>query len=303
MDQSAGNTGSGTRLDEAIAGDEHVTRLQTASGGTARTTHAASGVFMKRALLTCGLGVALVCAVWATDFWLQKPYTQWQVNEARQILTRSPWTYVYQWGYIGSIQQNIAGTGDPEREFVVIIRAHLFSARAVRQAYVALIAQGDQNRLARYRDIATRDYPDEIVVSLTVDSKPKGVSAVFDVERALHNLSLPELRSNTFLATNSGKKVYIKDYLAPTPDGSGAKFIFPRYADDGVPLVTRDDTTLRFQTTKIKIKSLSDLEEDENRPSENVAYVLSTRTLIQNEMEIDATFMIAKLLLNNRLDF
>jgi hypothetical protein len=258
---------------------------------------------VKRTLIACGLGVALVCAAWAADFWLQKPYTQWRENEARQILTSSPWTYVYQWGYIGSIQQNIAGTGDSEREFVVIIRAHLFSARTVRQAYVALIARGDQDRLARYRDIATRDYPDEIVVSLTVDSKPKGVSAVFDVERALHNLSLPELRSNTFLATNSGKKVYIKDYIAPTPDGSGAKFIFPRYADDGVPLVTRDDKTLRFQTTKIKIKNLSDLEEDENRPSENLAYVLSTRTLIQNELEIDATFKIDKLLLNNRLDF
>lgn len=258
---------------------------------------------MKRALLICGLGVVLVCTVWAADFWLQKPYTQWRENEARQILTRLPWTYVYQWGYIGSIQQNIAGTGDSEREFLVIIRAHLFSTRAVRQAYVALIARGDQDRLARYREIATRDYPDEIVVSLTVDSKPKGVSAVFDVERALHNLSLPELRSNTFLATNSGKKVYIKDYIAPTPDGSGAKFIFPRYADDGVPLVARDDKTLRFQTTKIKIKSLSDLEEDENRPSENVAYVLSTRTLIQNELEIDATFRIDKLLLNNRPDF
>ncbi len=258
---------------------------------------------MKRTLIACGLGLALICTARAADFWLEKPYTQWREKEARQILTGSPWTYVYQWGYIGSIQQNIAGTGDSEREFVVILRVHLFSARAVRRAYVALIARGDQAQFNRYRDIANRDYPDEIVVSLTVDSKPKGVSAVFDVERALHSLSLPELRQNTFLATNSGKKVYIKDYIAPTPDGSGAKFIFPRYADDGTPLVTRDDKSLRFQTTKIKIKSLSDLEEDENRPSENVAYILSTRTLIQNELEIDATFRIDKLILDNHLDY
>src|SRR5690606_27383621 len=113
---------------------------------TAQTSHSNSGGFVKRTLIACGLGVALVCAAWAADFWLQKPYTQWRENEARQILTSSPWTYVYQWGYIGSIQQNIAGTGDSEREFVVIIRAHLFSARTVRQAYVALIARGDQDR-------------------------------------------------------------------------------------------------------------------------------------------------------------
>ncbi len=75
---------------------------------------------MKRTLIACGLGLALICTARAADFWLEKPYTQWREKEARQILTGSPWTYVYQWGYIGSIQQNIAGTGDSERR----IRGH-----------------------------------------------------------------------------------------------------------------------------------------------------------------------------------
>jgi hypothetical protein len=253
--------------------------------------------------LVATLGIGCLCAAGAADFWIEKPYTQWQAKEARRLLAESPWTFVYQWGYIGNIQQNIEGMGDSEREFLVIVRVHLFSSRTIRQAYVALLAKGDRNQLERYKAVATRDYPDEIVVSMTIDSKPKGVSAVFDVERALHNISLPELRTNTYLATSSGKKVYIKDYIPPTPDGSGAKFIFPRYVADGVPLVSREDKTLRFQTTKFKIKGISDLEEDQQRLSKNIDYILSTRTLHENMLEVDATFRIDRLLLHNQPDY
>jgi hypothetical protein len=230
-------------------------------------------------------GILLAGTLLAADFWTKKPYSQWKEKECRQLLQNSPWTYLFQWGRTGDIGGNVGGNQsdtstqpfDYERESVTMVRISLFSSRPIRQAYVALMAKGDPAKLQKLQDFATRDISDEIILAWTLDSKPKRTDGLMDLDRQLHALSIAELANNTFLATNTGKKVYIKDYIQPSPDGTGAKFIFPRFMPDGTPLITADDKTVRFQTKSFKIK--------------------------EDEVAIDGTFKVDKLLFDGKLEY
>jgi hypothetical protein len=241
---------------------------------------------MKRNLCLIALvAVILAGSVLAANFWEKKPYTQWSEKECRQLLQNSPWTYEFQWGRTGDIGGNVGGNNsdtatrpnDYERESVTMVRISLFSSRPVRQAYVALMAKGDAVRFEKMKDFATRDTGDEIILAWTLDSKPKRTDGLMDLERQLHALSVGELANNTFLATDTGKKVYIKDYIQPTPDGTGAKFVFPRNLEDGTPLIGPDVKTLRFQTKRFRIKD--------------------------DEIGIDGTFKIGKMTIDGKLEY
>lgn len=236
----------------------------------------------------------------AKDFWEKKAYTDWKEKEARSLLEKSPWTFEFRWGTIGDIGGGVKGSGaqapaiagsesgskrgsisdgdiESEREMVTIIRIHLFSSRPVRQAYAALIAKGDAAKFDKMKDFANRDFGDEIVLSWTLDSKPKGVSTIFDLDKRLHSLSLAELKNDTFLATDTGKKVYIKDFVPPTNDGTGAKFIFPRVLDDGSPLLAEGVKSVKFQTIRFKLK--------------------------EEEVAVDATFKVPDLLFDGKIEY
>jgi len=239
-------------------------------------------------------------SVMGADFWEKKPYDQWKDKEAAKLLENSPWTYEFNWGHIGNIQRNMqsptqrvpqtssddtaSNSGldenesvSSEREFITIIRLHLFSSRPIRQALAVKFAKGDKARLERQRDFATRDFGDEIVISCTLDSKPKGISVLVDLDAAFNALTHAQLANNTFLATDRGKKVYLKDYIPPTKDGTGAKFVFPRVLEDGTPLITPDTQSFRFQTIKFKIKD--------------------------EEVAVDGTFKTSKMMFNGQVEY
>ena len=48
-----------------------------------------------------------ILTLWAKDFWEQKTYSQWSEQEARSMLTHSPWSQS------SSISENYAGSGPP----------------------------------------------------------------------------------------------------------------------------------------------------------------------------------------------
>ena len=243
---------------------------------------------MKRNLcLIALLAVVLAGSVTAANFWEKKPYTKWSEKECKQLLQQSPWTYLFQWGRTGDIGANVGGDAsattqsqeefDYERESVTMVKISLFSSRPVRQAYVALMAKGDPVKLEKLQDFATRDINDEIILAWTLDSKPKRSDGLVDLDRQLRALSVGELANNTFIATDTGKKVYIKDYIQPSPDGTGAKFVFPRLLEDGTPLIGPGVKTLRFQTKKFQIKD--------------------------EEVAIDGTFKIEKMMFDGKLEY
>ncbi len=226
----------------------------------------------KLIVVTC-LIAALTLTLAAAGFWEKKPYTHWSEKDARKMLEKSPWCYEFNWGRQSNIGSDVTGPSigsvpsptstpaddsrgvtDAEREFITIVRVMLFSSRPIRQAYATLIAKGDKARLEKLKDFAERDFGDEIVIAWVIDSKPKGATSVFDLDRQLRALAVGELANDTFIASSSGKKVYIKDFIPPTSDGTGAKFVFPRTMPDGTPFLTAADKSFRFQTRKFKMK-------------------------------------------------
>ncbi|MBN2431275.1 MAG: hypothetical protein JXQ27_07360 [Acidobacteria bacterium] len=236
------------------------------------------------------VGVLLIGLLFGAKFYEKKPYTNWKEKEAFKMLEDSPWTYEFSIGTIGNIGANVGGPGGTvqdndvftgarsEREYVIYVRVSLFSSRPIRQAYAVIAAKGDQAKLERFVDFATRPIEDEIIISWQIDSKPRGVSALMELNAQLNELTLPDLQNEAFLATNTGKKVFIKDYIRPTPDGTGAKFVFPRTLEDGSPLLTPGDKTLRFQLAK-KLK------------------------MGENVTGVDATFKLEDLVFDGQLEY
>lgn len=215
--------------------------------------------------ILCAFLACLVCSsliLAGGKFWETKDYTQWSEKDARNLLQKSPWVYEFQYGHTGDIGMNVSkGTDESdvasEREFRVIVRMGLFSSHPVRQAYVTLMAKGDKARLEKYKDFAIREIDDEIIVNWSIDSVPRGVSAMFELEKQIRNFTAGDLQSETFLSTNSGRRVSLKAIIPASQDGTGVKFVFPRLCSDGKPLVAEGDKTLRFQTKPLTVKGAS----------------------------------------------
>lgn len=237
----------------------------------------------KMLILVLLVSVALAGFLIAKGVWEKKPYTQWNEKEARAVLEKSPWVYVFSYGRTGEIGNNVRGIRDSEdtipseREFITFIHMRLFSARPIRQAYAASNAKGDAQRFEQFKAFAEQKFEDEIVISWTVSSSNPGATTVMDVTRKLYALSAGELKQETFLAANTGKKVYLKDYMPPGKDGTGAKFIFPRDVSDGVPLIDETTKSIKFQT---------------------IPFVLKNETV-----QIDGTFKLKDMLFDGKIEF
>jgi len=227
-----------------------------------------------RTILMLALLVFTAGLLTAGEFWEKKPYAKWSENEARQMITKSPWCVVFEWKQpyyservekMASVSERDVRTGgaassytkkDEElKEEVGLIRVMLFSARPVRQAYAALAAKGDAARLEKLKDFAESDFGDEITVAWVVEPKLKGKPPSSDLEAELLALTPADVAKDTFLVTDTGRKVAVKDYIPPTATGSGAKFIFPRNLPDGTPLLTGAEKTVSFQSSRIQAKT------------------------------------------------
>jgi hypothetical protein len=57
--------------------------------------------------------------------------------------------------------------------------------------------------------------------------------------------TLGTLKNDTFLELSNGKRLFLKDYKAPSSDGLGAKFMFPRNVD-GMPFIAAKSGKARF---------------------------------------------------------
>ena len=143
------------------------------------------------------------------QFWEEKSYTRWTEKEARRFMEESPWCYEFKWVTSNDIGESVRYGTDSEREITTVFRLSLFSAHLVRQAYVALAAKGDIRKFNKYRDFIEHEY-DEIVVALTLDSIPAGASTLLEIRNQLEKLATAELVSQTYLATDSGKKIFLK---------------------------------------------------------------------------------------------
>ena len=124
-------------------------------------------------------------------------------------------------------------------------RVRLLSAKPIRAAFVRMIElQGaPPERVAQLRTFVDRDFADYIVVTISVDGNDQKRMEMVKTE--IEAADAAALKGTTYLERKDGKRIALMEYRAPSPDGLGAKFVFPRMVD-GKPFIEADSGDVRF---------------------------------------------------------
>ena len=143
--------------------------------------------------------------------------------------------------------------GENERPPETVCTVRLFSALPVRQAYVRLfrlLSGSDDLSVEQREDLdrrllpALRPLDDEIVISLDLESSDPETSS--QLGQQLKDGTLNQFRQSARLISERLGQVQLVDYVPPSPDGSGAKFVFPRRIER-TPVVLPTDSALEFE--------------------------------------------------------
>jgi hypothetical protein len=207
----------------------------------------------------------------------EKPWEQWSKTEAEKLLNHSPWgqtqteTDTSELVYTPTSQgvgisttnrsEAIRGTqtdrqgvnnsraaqGATNQAVSVNYHVRLLSAKPVRQAFMRFMELSqktpDPDLLAGLKAFVDRDFGKFIVISVTLDSTDARFSGPAQQAFAAANVGV--LKNKTYLERKDGKRVFLMEYHAPTADGLGAKFIFPRVVDGG-QFLNKDSGMFRF---------------------------------------------------------
>lgn len=207
-----------------------------------------------------------------------KPYILWNEEDVLQVLNQSPWSKQMT---LTQQRMDVASSGsgdregrdprtvadDPrgfgmskssgisgEKEIYHHYDVRLFSALPVRQAYVRQIQIASnysqlppRSRLAidaRTAPALTLDTSKEIVVSLEFSSNDRQMA--MEIDRQLKTVGREQLKQSVYLISEHFNRVEIQDYIKPTSDGTGAKFVFPRTIH-GEPIIGIQDQEFAFE--------------------------------------------------------
>ena len=203
-----------------------------------------------------------------------KPWAEWSDKDAAKMLNDSPWgqtqtetntaemffspttnsggnTRSATGGGLNSNDRNAQGALN--QAVNINFRIRFLSAKPVRQAFARrLMLQnlGAEVQLKAFAEQASNEW---IVVAVDYDSSDQRFSG--RVMQTFNSANLGLLSNNTYLERKDGKRIFLKDYKAPTGDGLGAKFVFPRLYEDK-PFVSEDSGYVRFYSelgTEIKL--------------------------------------------------
>ncbi|MFB3905297.1 MAG: hypothetical protein ACE15E_17750 [Acidobacteriota bacterium] len=153
-------------------------------------------------------------------------------------------------GYGMDTGSGVSGAKELYDQYVV----RFFSAPMIRQAYVRALQidtkydsmspemkQAFDAKMERALNIS---FPDQIVVSLTFETNNRELA--MEVNRQLNQVTKEQLKQKVYLITDRLGRIDLMDYAPPSPDGTGAKFIFPRNVQGG-PVLTSEDKEVRFE--------------------------------------------------------
>ncbi len=193
-------------------------------------------------LLAVGL-----CA--AKDFW-DESFTKWKRNQVLRLLSDSPWAQSQT--ISNPVLSKDAGVGG-EKELNYQFTVRFFSALPVREAYVRMYQlmnkyddmnpQQRQEFDAKFNRGLELDVHDRIILAMEFASNDPDVSR--NMKEALRLARTEAIKQQVYLITQRLGRVELLAYYPPSPDGTGAKFVFPRLVD-GKPIVEPDDKEVRF---------------------------------------------------------
>jgi hypothetical protein len=186
----------------------------------------------------------------AKDFW-ERPHSGWKHSEVLKMLEDSPWSrkVVLTDQRAGRGTTNVAG----EMELYHSYTVRLFTALPVRQAYVRMFQLMNQYDEMSRRDkeefdgnfaFALRDFPDEVIVNLDFETNDR--QTAMEVDRRLKQSTAAQLKQSAYLISDRLGRVELINYFPPAPDGTGAKFVYPRVVD-GQPVVSPEDREVKFE--------------------------------------------------------
>jgi hypothetical protein len=201
-----------------------------------------------------------------------KPWTEWTEKEALKMLNDSAWgqtqtdTDTSEMFYspnsqnrnpIGNRPLDTSGgsgndrttQGQTNQATNVDYRIRLLTAKPIRQA-LARRAQIQNPQLAEQLKAFAEQQTDKyIVVAVDFESRDRRYSG--PAMQIFNSANTGVLKNNTYLENNDGKRLFLQEYIAPTNDGMGAKFVFPR-TQNNEQFVNEQSGYLRFYSEVAK---------------------------------------------------
>jgi hypothetical protein len=201
------------------------------------------------------LAVAILVATVALAQKQAKPWNEWTKKEAERVFDDSPWSRTQTESESSQSSDVTTNFGDTRgREEAVrsgtnaSVKFHVrfFSARPIRQAYARMLQMGetvpDPAAIEKMNAWANLQADDRIIVAVSFDGDQRYVGRV---AKTFRGATTADIKNNIYLERKDGKRVFLSDYVPPSKDPFGARFVFPRTVD-GQPFVTANGGTLRF---------------------------------------------------------
>lgn len=193
-----------------------------------------------------------------------KPWTEWSEREVRKVLDDSPWAKSQSRGEAVERHSTPLTPNDLRGADLLSLSsvataklyARFLSAQPTRQAFARLVElkqkSADPELRKQLQSFVDRKFDDWIVISVDYETSGKDTGPL---RQTFASVNLQTLKKYTYLETKNGR-IELQNYLAPTDDGLGAKFIFPRTVN-GKPFITEDLKEVRFYSEIAKFLSLN----------------------------------------------
>ena len=226
----------------------------------------------------------------AQDPVLAKPFEQWKKEDAKRILTDSPWAIMQEVrikyagesrlvaggpqptsGTTNRTAQNTISSGGAEAPVDFQFTLRLRSSMPVRQALVRL-----KQIEARYDELTDKDRAafdaktkgllecpacvENYVLTLSSKStQSPGADAVYSVFKGGR---LEDLKRYIYIANERGDRRSLIHFVPPRVPGDEATFFFSRLDDSGLPLLTPANKELVFNVTNNEINIVTNFRLD-----------------------------------------
>ncbi len=180
-----------------------------------------------------------------------KPWMEWSEKDVTKMLNDSPWGqtqtdtntsemfYSPTSGSGGSRGQQ----GALNQAVNLNFRIRFLSAKPIREAFAKQVMTKNPQMTESLKAFAEQTSDKYIVVAVDFDSSDRRLSG--PAMQAFAAANPGQMKTTTYLEIKDGKRVFLDQYMQPSNDGMGAKFVFPRMVN-GEPFVTADSGYVRF---------------------------------------------------------
>ncbi|MDX2040038.1 MAG: hypothetical protein SF097_02265 [Acidobacteriota bacterium] len=192
-----------------------------------------------------------------------KPWMEWSEKDVTKMLNDSPWgqtqtdTNTSEMFFSPTSDRTRNASRDQQGALNQAVnlnfRIRFLSAKPIREAFAKQVMTKNPQMTESLKAFAEQTSDKYIVVAVDFDSSDRRLSG--PAMQAFAAANPGQLKTTTYLEIKDGKRVFLDQYMQPSNDGMGAKFVFPRMVN-GEPFVTTDSGYVRFYseiTSTIKL--------------------------------------------------